>query len=78
MCSHRLAYFCIGASAFAIYSHFESVKSVLSILACPVPPLAVFEFLHRAMDIFEDYFHDFSPDIANKNAIVVYEVSNAC
>jgi hypothetical protein len=39
-----------------------------------VPPLAVFEFLHRVVDIFEDYFHDFSPDIANKNAIVVYEV----
>lgn len=39
-----------------------------------VPPMAVFEFLHRVVDVFEDYFGDFSQDIALKNAVIVYEV----
>lgn len=39
-----------------------------------VPPMAVFEFLHRVIDVFEDYFGDFSQDTALKNAVIVYEV----
>ncbi len=40
-----------------------------------VPPLFVIEFLHRVMDIFEDYFTDCNESIIKENYVVVYEVS---
>lgn len=42
-----------------------------------VPPLFVIEFLHRAMDIFEDYFTECNESTIKENYVVVYEVSKA-
>ena len=39
-----------------------------------VPPLFVIEFLHRVMDIFEDYFTECTESIIKENYVVVYEV----
>ena len=39
-----------------------------------VPPLLVIEFLHRIMDIFADYFGEFSDQKIRDNFVVVYEV----
>ena len=38
------------------------------------PPLFVIEFLHRVVDIIEDYFQDCSESIVKENYVVVYEV----
>ena len=39
-----------------------------------VPPLFVIEFLHRIMDIFADYFGEFSDQKIRDNYVIVYEV----
>ena len=41
------------------------------------PPLFVIEFLHRVVDIIEDYFQDCSESIIKENYVIVYEV-NIC
>lgn len=40
----------------------------------PVPPLFVIEFLHRVMDIFEDYFSECTESTIKENYVIVYEV----
>ena len=41
-----------------------------------VPPLFVIEFLHRMMDIFEDYFSgECHESTIKENYVIVYEVS---
>lgn len=40
-----------------------------------VPPLFVIEFLHRVMDIFEDYFTECNESTIKENYVIVYEVS---
>lgn len=39
-----------------------------------VPPLFVVEFLHRVVDILEDYFNDCSEAIIKDNYVLVYEL----
>ena len=39
-----------------------------------VPPLFVIEFLHRVMDILEDYFGECNESIIKENYVIVYEV----
>ena len=42
-----------------------------------VPPLFVIEFLHRVMDIFTDYFSEYSEQRIKDNYVIVYEVNNS-
>lgn len=39
-----------------------------------VAPLFVIEFLHRIMDVFEDYFSECSEKSLKDNFVIVYEV----
>lgn len=39
-----------------------------------VPPLFVIEFLHRVVDIFEDYFQGCSESVLKEYYVIVYEV----
>ncbi|RWS18693.1 AP-3 complex subunit mu-1-like protein, partial [Leptotrombidium deliense] len=39
-----------------------------------VPPLFVIEFLHRVIDIFEDYFGDCNESLIKEHSVVVYEL----
>jgi len=39
-----------------------------------VPPLFVIEILHRALDVFEDYFNECSEAALKENFVIVYEV----
>ena len=38
------------------------------------PPLFVIEFLHRIMDVFEDYFGECTETSLKDNFVIVYEV----
>ena len=38
------------------------------------PPLFVIEFLHRIIDVFEDYFGECSETSLKDNYVIVYEV----
>lgn len=40
-----------------------------------VPPLFVIEFLHRVVDIFEDYFGECSETIIKEHYVIIFEVS---
>ena len=40
-----------------------------------VPPLFVIEFLHRIMDVFEDYFGECTETSLKENFVIVYEVN---
>jgi len=40
-----------------------------------VPPLFVIEILHRAFDVFEEYFSECSEAVLKDNFVIVYEVS---
>ena len=42
----------------------------------PVPPLFVIEFLHRAVDIFQDYFHECNESSIKEHIVIVYEVAH--
>ncbi|KNC72121.1 hypothetical protein SARC_15330, partial [Sphaeroforma arctica JP610] len=46
---------------------------VLVVCRQDVPPLSIFEFLHRVVDILTDYFKHFTAEIVRQNAVVVYE-----
>ena len=48
------------------------------IMFLAVPPLFVVEFLHRVMDIFEDYFSECTESNIKENYVVVYEVRITC
>ena len=39
-----------------------------------VSPLFVIEILHRAVDIFEDYFNECTESSLKENFVIVYEV----
>ncbi len=39
-----------------------------------MPPLFVIEILHRALDVFEDYFNECSEAALKENFVIVYEV----
>jgi len=39
-----------------------------------VPPLFVIEFLHRIIDVFEDYFGECTETSLKDNYVIVYEV----
>jgi hypothetical protein len=43
-----------------------------------VPPLVVFEFLHRVVDIFEDYFDEVTEPMIKENFVSVYQVRPTC
>lgn len=64
---------CAGLRHFILSVHRKRVF-VVAVVQQDVPPMAVFDFLHRVVDIFEDYFGDFSQDIVNNHAVIVYEV----
>lgn len=38
------------------------------------PPLAVYSFIHKFIDIFEDYFSKVSAELILKNIVIVYEL----
>ena len=40
-----------------------------------VSPLFVIEILHRAVDIFEEYFNECNESSLKENYVIVYEVS---
>ncbi len=40
-----------------------------------VSPLFVVEILHRAVDIFEEYFNECNESSLKENYVIVYEVS---
>ena len=46
----------------------------VSVVKEEVSPLAVIEFLHRVVDIFEDYFGDCTESLIKENYVVVYEL----
>jgi AP-3 complex subunit mu len=46
----------------------------VAVITSEVAPLFVLEFLHRTMDIFEDYFGECSENSIKENFVVVYEV----
>jgi AP-3 complex subunit mu len=41
-----------------------------------VAPLFVIEFLHRIMDVFEDYFGECTETALKDNYVIVYEVKS--
>ncbi|CAF1127314.1 unnamed protein product [Rotaria sp. Silwood1] len=46
----------------------------IAIVTNEVPPLFVIEFLHRIMDIFEDYFGECTEKSIKDNYVIVYEL----
>jgi hypothetical protein len=51
--------------------NFKEFSSLILIL---VAPLFVIEFLHRIMDVFEDYFGECNETSIKNNYVIVYEV----
>ena len=49
----------------------------MPVYICAVPPLFVLEFLHRACDIFEDYFKDCSESVLKEHYVTVFEVKDS-
>ncbi|CAF1208573.1 unnamed protein product, partial [Didymodactylos carnosus] len=46
----------------------------VAVLTTEVPPLFVIEFLHRIMDVFEDYFGECTETALKDNYVIVYEL----
>jgi len=46
----------------------------VAVVDSEVPPLMVIEFLHRVVDIFEDYFGDCIESLMKEHNVVVYEL----
>jgi AP-3 complex subunit mu len=46
----------------------------VAVIVNEVPPLFVLEILHRAFDIFEDYFNECTESSLKENFVIVYEV----
>ena len=59
-----------------IHAVFFYIYLINSVTLFSVSPLMVIEFLHRVMDILEDYFTDASESSIINNIVRVYEVSN--
>ncbi|XP_074661834.1 AP-3 complex subunit mu-1-like [Tubulanus polymorphus] len=47
---------------------------VVAVVTTEVPPLFVIEFLHRVMDILEDYFEEATESVIKENYVIVYEI----
>jgi len=47
---------------------------LINTISLLVAPLFVIEFLHRIMDVFEDYFGTCNESILKDNYVIVYEV----
>jgi AP-3 complex subunit mu len=47
----------------------------IAVVINEVSPLFVVEILHRAVDIFEDYFGECNETVLKENFVVVYEVN---
>lgn len=58
---------------FLITIHRRKIHFV-AIVTEEVAPLLVIEFLHRVVDIFEDYFNDCNESIIKEHYVVVYEL----
>ncbi|XP_052795335.1 AP-3 complex subunit mu-2-like [Mya arenaria] len=46
----------------------------VAVVTTEVPPLFVIEFLHRVVDVFEDYFQGCSESILKEHYVIVYEL----
>ena len=46
----------------------------VAVVVNDVPPLFVIEILHRAVDIFEDYFNECTDSSLKENFVIVYEL----
>jgi len=53
---------------------FRNQLYVVAVVMTEVPPLFVMEFLHRVMDIFEDYFTECNESTIKENYVIVYEL----
>ena len=56
------------------YSILKTLSNTDVILYILVSPLFVIEILHRAVDVFEDYFSECNESSLKENFVVVYEV----
>ncbi|XP_044262739.1 AP-3 complex subunit mu-1 [Tribolium madens] len=52
----------------------RSGVSFVAVCMEEIPPLFVIEFLHRVVDMFQDYFSDCTESIIKENYVVIYEL----
>jgi len=57
-----------------LISIYRNSLYLVAVVMTEVPPLFVIEFLHRVVDIFEDYFAECTESIIKENYVVVYEL----
>ncbi|XP_076019516.1 AP-3 complex subunit mu-1-like [Genypterus blacodes] len=57
-----------------LISIYRSKLFFLSVTQSDVPPLFVIEFLHRVVEMFQDYFGQCSESVIKDNMVVVYEL----
>lgn len=50
------------------------LKKNVILITIIVAPLFVLEFLHRVVDIFEDYFGECNETIIKEHYVIIYEV----
>ncbi|CAM9368351.1 unnamed protein product, partial [Phaeothamnion confervicola] len=63
-----------ASSEYHLLSVYRDDTFVLAAVATDVPPLLCIEFLHRVLDILEDYFGGFDEATVKENFSVVYQL----
>lgn len=64
----KITFYKIITTTFSKLSNTDVIRYIL------VSPLFVIEILHRAVDVFEDYFSECNESSLKENFVVVYEV----
>uniref|UniRef100_A0AC35UDW9 MHD domain-containing protein n=1 Tax=Rhabditophanes sp. KR3021 TaxID=114890 RepID=A0AC35UDW9_9BILA len=53
---------------------YQNNLYLIAVTTSEVPPLMVIEFLHRVIQTFKEYFHDYSDSIIKENIVIVFEL----
>ncbi|KXJ18699.1 AP-3 complex subunit mu-1 [Exaiptasia diaphana] len=64
----------IATPHYYLISIYRNHLFFVAVVQSEVPPLFVIEFLHRAFDIFKDYFHVCSETTLKEHIVIVYEL----
>lgn len=62
------------AGKYTILSIYRDNLFLVAVVPVDVSPLFVIEFLHRAMDVFIDYFGKLGESVINKYTVTVYQL----
>ncbi|XP_032231637.1 AP-3 complex subunit mu-1 isoform X2 [Nematostella vectensis] len=64
----------ISTPHYYLISIYRNHLFFVGVVQSEVPPLFVIEFLHRAVDIFQDYFNECTETSIKEHIVVVYEL----